>query len=75
MRTPKEILDDAMHVVMMEIEMKRGSCYHVKCEHKDYRGHEEVCSRGKKTVDLWHELEELKKKFEKGELRSIGENE
>ena len=68
MRTPKEILDDAMHAVMMEIEWARNSCNHVKCNHVDYRGHEEVCQYGQKDVDLWHELKELKEKFEKGEV-------
>lgn len=74
MREPKEILDSAMSVVSMEIEMARNSCFHVKCRHEDYRGHEKVCHRGLKEVDLWHELKELKEKFDLGELGSMGEN-
>jgi len=33
-----------------------------------------VCKYNKCDVDLWHELKELKEKFEKGDLGSIGEN-
>lgn len=69
MRTPSEILDDAMFAVSMEIEAGRGTCSSISCKHEDYRGHEKVCRYNKKDVDLWYEIKELKEKFEKGEIK------